>query len=89
LCDNARPHTCAKVRQYLQAHGDRIVLHYLPRRAPECNPIERVWWHLHDEITRNHGCATMPELLELVLSWLEDRNPVPVEGSVYPRPAAA
>jgi transposase len=89
LCDNAKPHNCAKVRQYLHTHGDRIVLHYLPKRAPACNPIERVWWHLHDEITRNHSCATMQELLELVLSWLEDRNPVPLEGSVYPRPAAA
>jgi hypothetical protein len=48
-----------------------------------------VWWHLHDEITRNHSCQTMQELLDLVLGWLEDRNPLPVEGSVYPRPAAA
>jgi putative transposase len=89
LCDNARPHDCRKVRDYLSRHGDRIVLHYLPRRAPECNPIERVWWHLHDEITRNHSCQTMQELLELVLAWLEDRNPLPIEGSVYPRPKAA
>jgi len=89
LCDNARPHDCKKVRDYLSRHGDRVVLHYLPRRAPECNPIERVWWHLHDEITRNHSCQTMQELLELVLGWLEARNPFPVEGSVYPGPQAA
>jgi transposase len=89
LCDNARAHDCAKVAAYLKEHGDRVVLHYLPKRAPECNPIERVWWHLHDEITRNHSCRTMEELLELVLGWLGDRNPLPVEGSVYPRPEAA
>jgi putative transposase len=89
LCDNARAHACALVAAYLKEHGDRIVLHYLPKRAPECNPIERVWWHLHDEITRNHSCQTMPELLELVLAWLGERNPFPVEGSVYPRPQAA
>jgi transposase len=89
LCDNAKAHDCRVVWQFLAAHGDRLVLHYLPRRSPDCNPIERVWWHLHDEITRNHSCQTMPELLELVLGWLGERNPFPVEGSVYPRPKAA
>lgn len=89
LCDNARAHDCKAVREYLRAHGDRIEIHYLPKRAPECNPIERVWWHLHDEITRNHSCQTMQELLELVLGWLGERNPFAVEGSVYPRPKVA
>lgn len=89
LCDNAKPHDCKAVTRYLAEHGGRVVLHYLPKRAPECNPIERVWWHLHDEITRNHTCQSMQELLELVLGWLEERNPLTVEGSVYPRPQAA
>jgi putative transposase len=88
LCDNAKTHDCAKVTAYLKEHGDRIVLHYLPKRAPECNPIERVWWHLHDEVTRNHTCRTMAELLELALAWLDSRNPFAIEGSVYPRPKA-
>jgi transposase len=89
LCDNAKPHDCKAVARYLAEHGDRVVLHYLPKRAPECNPIERVWWHLHEEITRNHSCRSMAELLELVLGWLGERNPFPVEGSVYPKPGAA
>src|SRR5262245_27687168 len=89
LCDNARAHDCKAVADYLAAHGGRIRLHYLPRRAPECNPVERVWWHLHDEVTRNHSCETMRELLELVLRWLGERSPFRVEGSVYPRPKAA
>jgi transposase len=89
LCDNAKAHDCRKVTEYLARHGDRIVLHYLPKRAPECNPMERIWWHLHDEITRNHSCEAMAELLELVVQWLQERNPFPVEGSVYPTPQAA
>src|SRR3712207_7345632 len=44
--------------------------------APETNPIERVWWHLHDEVTRNHQCRTMEELLDLVFRWLEDGSPL-------------
>lgn len=89
LCDNAKSHDCRKVAEYLKAHGDRIVIHYLPKRAPEGNPIERVWWHLQEEITRNHSCQTMQELLELVVGWLQERNPFTVEGSVYPKSKAA
>jgi putative transposase len=87
LCDNARFHQAKKCRQlqhYLKRWGHRIKLHYLPLYAPETNPVERVWWHLHDEITRNHRCQTLEQLLDLVFRWLEDGNPFQIEGSVYP-----
>jgi putative transposase len=89
ICDNARFHQAAKCKRlaaYLKQWGHRIVLHYLPVYAPETNPIERVWWHLHDEITRNHQCHTLEELLDLVFRWLEYRSPFQIEGSVYPTP---
>jgi transposase len=92
ICDNARFHQaakCKRVQEYLKRWGHRIRLHYLPLYAPETNPIERVWWHLHDEITRNHQCRTMEELLDLVFRWLENGNPFEIEGSVYPAPKAA
>jgi putative transposase len=92
LCDNARFHQaakCKRLQEYLKRWGHRIKLHYLPLYAPETNPVERVWWHLHDEVTRNHQCHTTEELLDLVFRWLEDGNPFAVEGSVYPRPRAA
>ena len=92
ICDNARFHQaakCKRVREYLGRWGHRIKLHYLPRYAPQTNPIERVWWHLHDEITRNHCCRTLEELLDLVFCWLESRNPFAIEGSVYPPGKAA
>jgi len=92
ICDNARFHRaekCKRLQEYLKQWGHRIVLHYLPLYAPETNPIERVWWHLHDEITRNHQCPTMEALLDLVFRWLEDGTPFEIEGSVYPTPKAA
>jgi transposase len=92
ICDNARFHQaakCKRVQEYLERWGHRIKLHYLPRYAPETNPIERVWWHLHDEITRNHCCRSLEELLDLVFRWLENRNPFEIEGSVYPPGKAA
>jgi putative transposase len=91
FCDNARFHQAAKCKRlqaYLERWGHRIVLHYLPLYAPETNPIERVWWHLHDEVTRNHQCLTIEELLDLVFRWLGNGNPFEIEGSVYPTPTA-
>jgi putative transposase len=51
ICDNAKPHYARRVREYLHMHRGRVVLHYLPAYAPHTNPIERVWWHLHEEVT--------------------------------------
>jgi len=87
ICDNARAHDCKAVREYLGRWGDRIEVHYLPKYAPETNPIERLWWHLHDEITRNHRCRSLDELLHQVFAWLENGQPFAIEGSVYPKVA--
>jgi putative transposase len=89
ICDNARSHTCKLVQRYLGQWGHRIVLHYLPTHAPDANPIERVWWHLHEEITRCHRCQTLEELLDLVFAWLQKRARFPVEDEVYSLPQAA
>jgi transposase len=84
ICDNARFHVAAQSRQvraYLERWGDRLQLHYLPTYAPETNPIERLWWHLHEEIGRCHNCQGIEELLEFTFAWLESRNPYAVEDS--------
>jgi putative transposase len=86
VCDNARTHKPERskaVRDYLATWGDRVVLHYLPTYAPECNPIERVWWRLHEAVTRNHRCATMEQLLELTFAWFKCRTHFRVKSSVY------
>jgi putative transposase len=83
ICDSASCHTSNEVAVYLWDHRDRIKLHLLPKYSPDCNPIERVWWNLHDRITRNHRCETMKELLDLTFAWLDSRNPFKVEDRVY------
>jgi putative transposase len=83
LLDSAKIHKCAAVAEVLKRHRGRLVLHFLPKYAPECNPIERVWWHLREEITRCHQCKTLDELLDLVFAWLEGKKRFPVEDSVY------
>ena len=47
---------------------------FLPKYAPQTNPIERVWWHLHETITRNHKCQTLEELIDQAYEWLEVNN---------------
>jgi putative transposase len=92
ICDNARFHTAAGsrlVRAYLAEHGDRIVLHYLPAYSPQDNPIERVWWHLHEQVTRNHRCASIEELVKLTMAWLDEHGAFKIEGPMYQRLKAA
>ena len=48
-------------------------VHYLPKYAPDTNPVEEVWWRLHEAVTRNHRCGSMRELIELTMRWLDER----------------
>jgi putative transposase len=86
ICDNAVfhvPERCRKVREYLKRWGHRLRLHFLPTYAPEANPIERVWWHLREEITRNHRCQDIDELLDLIFDWLSVGCHFAIETSLY------
>jgi transposase len=86
LCDNAGTHTAdgsKAVRAYLAEWGHRVKVHYLPKYAPDTNPIERVWWRLHEAVTRNHRCQSMDELLNLTFDWFETRTHFRVQSSVY------
>jgi transposase len=86
LCDNAGTHTAEGsklVRAYLREWGHRVRVHYLPKYSPDTNPIERVWWRLHEAVTRNHRCRTMQELLDLTFDWFETRTHFRVQSQVY------
>ncbi len=88
ICDNAAFHKRGAAAAYLREWGHRFELHYLPLYAPETNPVERVWWKLHEAITRNHRCRGIDELLDLVFAWLERRQPFQVEDQTYFEKAA-
>jgi putative transposase len=74
ICDNAKFHDSHAVKAYLQKWSHRIEVHFLPKYAPQTNPIERVWWHLHETITRNHKCQTLEELIDQAYEWFEVNN---------------
>jgi transposase len=86
ICDNAKfHHGCWAVWEFVARYGERVKLHFLPKYAPELNPIERIWWVLHEQITRNHQCQTLEELVDLVLAWLTERKRFTVEDKPYRR----
>jgi putative transposase len=88
ICDNARFHTpegSRVVRGYLATWGHRVKLHFLPAYSPKDNPIERVWWHLREQITRNHQCRDIDELVKLTLAWLDEHGTFKIEGGIYQR----
>jgi transposase len=90
ICDNAgfhKPEKSKAVRAYLAEWGHRVILHYLPTYSPDCNPVERVWWRLHEAVTRNHRCRTIDELLDLTFDWFATRTHFRVKSSVYNKPA--
>jgi len=89
ICDNARFHDCGLVWDFLARWGHRITIHFLPKYAPKTNPIERVWWHLHEEITRNHRCQSIEELLDLTFEWFGYKDTFEIETSIYPQTIAA
>ena len=72
ICDNAAFHRSRAVERYLARWQSRLRLHFLPKYAPETNPIERVWWHFHETITRNHRCRTLDQLLSQAEEWFQN-----------------
>src|SRR5215204_43843 len=89
ICDNAgfhKPDKSKAVRAYLAEWSGRVVLHYLPTYSPDTNPVERVWWRLHEAVTRNHRCKTMQELLDLTFDWFETRTHFRVQSGIYNKP---
>jgi putative transposase len=90
ICDNAgfhKPEKSKAVKAYLVGWSGRVVLHYLPTYSPDCNPVERVWWRLHEAVTRNHRCQTMEELLNQTFDWFATRTHFHVRTSIYAKTA--
>ncbi len=77
ILDNYSIHHSRKTRKALERYGERFVLHFLPPFCPEENYIERLWQDLHANVTRNHSCETIDELMEEVDSYLEAAPPYP------------
>ena len=74
VLDNYRIHSSKQVQAWMAEKGRRIRLHFLPPYCPDHNRIERQWRDLHADVTRNHRCKTMEELMTEVVQWLQSHN---------------
>lgn len=71
ILDNFAIHSARRTQKVLADLGGRIVLHFLPPYCPDHNRIERVWQDLHANVTRNHRCKTMKQLLEKARRYVD------------------
>jgi putative transposase len=84
--DNDSSHLSKRVKRYVEDSEGRIRLHPLPSWSPESNPVELVWWSLHEAVSRNHECAGLDDLVEFAEGYLGERQPFRLKlGKVYDR----
>jgi transposase len=74
ILDNYRIHSSQQVQLALPNMRGRMELHFLPPYCPDDNRIERVWRDLHANVTRNHRCRTMGQLMKEVRAYLRRRD---------------
>lgn len=74
ILDNYKIHSSQRTKLALAALRGRVKLHFLPPYCPDHNRIERTWKDLHDNVTRNHTCRTMNELMSNVTDYLVERD---------------
>jgi putative transposase len=82
--DNDSSHTSKRVERYVEDSGGRICLHSLPSWSPESNPMELVWWSLHEAVSRNHERCALDDLVEFAEGYFKERQPFRLKlGEVY------
>jgi transposase len=74
ILDNYSIHSSNIIGVALANFASRVRLHFLPPYSPDDNAIERVWKDVHANVTRNHNCGTMAELMAEVRYYLRKRN---------------
>ncbi len=74
IVDNYIIHASKLTQRNLRSLGGRVVLHFLPPYCPDANRIERTWRELHANVTRNHRCRSMAELMQHVRGFIAGHN---------------
>jgi transposase len=74
ILDNYGIHSSNIIAIALAHFAARVRLHFLPPYCPDYNRIERLWQDLHANVTRNHQCPSMIDLMREVRYYLRKRN---------------
>lgn len=62
VLDNVGYHHARIVREWVEAHADKIELHFLPAYSPQFNPIEILWRQTKRVATHNRYFPTLSAL---------------------------
>ena len=73
--DNDASHTSKRLKRYVEDSDGGLRLHPLPAWNPASNPVELVWWSLHEAVSRNHRCKDLSELVGFAEDYLEEGQP--------------
>jgi len=75
ILDNFVIHSSRQTKLWLSEFGGKFRLHFLPPYCPDDNRIERTLWReMHANVTVNHRCGTIEELMREVVYYLMSRN---------------
>jgi transposase len=66
ILDNYIIHKSKVTQKHLKKYEARLNLEFLPPYCPNHNRIERKWQDLHSQVTRNHKCKTLKQLMQHV-----------------------
>lgn len=70
ILDNYSVHKSKATIRALKELGGKVQLHFLPPYCPRENKMELVWLHLHRNVTCNHQCENIDQLIELAERYL-------------------
>jgi len=75
VLDNYVIHSSRQTKLWLEEFGSKFRLHFLPPYCPDDNRIERkVWREMHANVTVNHRCETIEELMREAVYYLKSHN---------------
>jgi transposase len=73
--DNARYHHAKIVQEWLNQPGRKIVLHFIPPYCPHLNPIERLWFVMHKNISHRLHFPKFRDWADAILTFLRETVP--------------
>ena len=72
VMDNASQHKTKMLDKFWQENKYRIKPFFLPTYSPHLNLIEKLWWFMRKEITRNKFYGTIKNVAIAVVDWLQN-----------------
>jgi transposase len=70
LLDEDPSHTAAGSRRMAERSGTELV--WLPKRAPELNPMDHLWGHGKDEVSSNKQYESIDDHVDRFVGYLRD-----------------